>query len=298
MNYLNESDQELFYKIHKNLMLFANQKENIVDSFDTVDDWFAGDSDFLGQIGELRKHVYTDPKYIDKFIKQNPIGFSSDELELAGNWKNAVFGSFTLFRHLKKHSIFVQDEARCVYGVLGVSSPLEDIIPKSRLPLMCDTAIIPFKNRIVFDGLLTYRNIYFGGNIKRRITTLYNEIKAQYGITTNLEKAAGNHSTQQERDTGMLKYYLKTMNNWDEYNEEAWELAQKNEANMICYNREIGRLYTKRIKKSMKKNGITGLHVAVYHDCVVGIAKSKKEVETIAKRHVPEKLESLHFFKV
>ena len=46
--------------------------------------------------------------------------------------------------------------------------------------------LLPFKDRIVYDGLLASHNIVFGGGIKRRLNDSYREAKARQGVITAL----------------------------------------------------------------------------------------------------------------
>jgi hypothetical protein len=204
-----------------------------------------------------------------------------------------------MFRHLKKYTIFLHEQDEFAYGVRGISDPFEDYVPNYALPLLIKTAILPFKGTIIYDGLFQSYSIMFGGGIKRSLTDTYNQSKARYGIITTLdEEDATALSNQEDEDKRMIEFYLKNQRNIDEYADEAWRLAKKSKANMQCYNIGLGKFYARSMKKSMKSQGITGLHVSVFRDCVVGVAKTPKELEKICKQNVPDKLADLYSFKV
>lgn len=55
-----------------------------------------------------------------------------------------------------------------------------------RWRLNSETVLLPFKDRIVYDGLLSGYNISFGGGIKRMLNDSYRRAKERQGIVTSL----------------------------------------------------------------------------------------------------------------
>lgn len=299
MNYLNEEDRELFYKIHRRLLLFTNQTAKLGLPCKKPEDFIDLDNEGLSKVCQIRDHLFTHVELVDQFVEKNPFELSKDELELARGWELAVSGNFYMFRHLKKHTVFLHEGDDFAYGVIGISEPLEDYVPKYALPLLIKTAILPFKGVIIYDGIFQSYSITFGGGIKRSLTDTYNKSKARYGITTTLaEEDATALSNQEDEDKRMIEFYLQNQRNIEEYAGEAWQLAKKNKANMRCYNIALGKFYARSMKKLMKSQEITGLHVAMFRDCVVGVAKTPKEMEKLCKQNVPDKVEDLYSFKV
>ena len=95
-------------------------------------------------------------------------------------------GKFYIFRELKKYTVFLAAEGPTIaYGVLALSQPFEELIGP-HLPVLVETVLLPFKDKIVYDGLLTGYNITFGGGIRRSLNESFKEAKAQHGIVTSL----------------------------------------------------------------------------------------------------------------
>ena len=101
------------------------------------------------------------------------------------NGKNLLKGVFFIERLLKNHAIFIQEDK--VYGVLGLTQGLDKVTDYADLPLYVDAVLLPFKGKIVYDGLLNYRNTYFGGGIKRSLKEVYMRAKQNSRIIDNLE---------------------------------------------------------------------------------------------------------------
>ena len=106
---------------------------------------------------------------IEMFVDVNPFKFSGEEINIVLSWKHQVAGKFFVFRNLKKHTVFLADGGTPVaYGVVALTEPFEELIG-SYLPVYAETVLLPFKDKIVYDGLLGRYNIFFGGGIRRRL---------------------------------------------------------------------------------------------------------------------------------
>ena len=182
-NSLNENDQKLFYKIHKNLLLFVNQKTNLSKKFKSLNDW-GKYANFTDDVTVLRDCLFKQRGFINHFIEENPASFSEQELLVTKNWKNAIKGNFVILKHLKNHSIFLNDKH--AYGVIGLMEGIDEIIPKYHLPIFVETALIGFSGRIVYDGLFRTSNVIMGNGYIRSFTEDYNSIKKEGGIITSL----------------------------------------------------------------------------------------------------------------
>ena len=134
----------------------------------------------------VRDALYAHRELLDEFVKGNPAKLSPDELEIIGTWKHAVVGQFFIFRYLSKYAIFLNtDSPKKAYGVLALADPFEELIGPY-LPRLIQTVLLPFKGKIIYDGLLSGHNITFGGGVKRRLHEEYKEAKETFGIITSL----------------------------------------------------------------------------------------------------------------
>ncbi|WP_339138202.1 MAG: hypothetical protein WGN25_08220 [Candidatus Electrothrix sp. GW3-4] len=121
-------------------------------------------------------------------MPKNPENFSKDELNIVAGWKEFIRGDFFIERFLKKHTIFILGEQ--VYGVHGLYDSFDEMIHRSHLPLFVNTVLLPFKGKIIYDGLLHGRNIYFGGGVKRDLKEVYMRAKQNNRIIVSLASDA------------------------------------------------------------------------------------------------------------
>ena len=102
------------------------------------------------------------------------------------SWRHLVHGKFYVFRELKKYTVFLStDKQPVAYGVLALSQPFEELVGPY-LPVLTQTVLLPFKDTIVYDGLLSSYRISFGPGIRRSLNESFKEAKARHGIVTSL----------------------------------------------------------------------------------------------------------------
>jgi hypothetical protein len=81
------------------------------------------------------------------------------------------------------------DRPPIAYGVLALSEPFEELVGPD-LPVLTQTVLLPFKDRIVYDAILTGYRISFGPGIRRSLNEEFKEAKATHGIVTTLPLSA------------------------------------------------------------------------------------------------------------
>ena len=159
-----------------------NQELKILPEIEDIEDLEYAD---IEEKVSIRNALYENIGLIDSFIKKNPDNFSDEKLLIVAGWSNYVGGDFYVERFLKKFSVLIQGET--VYAVLGLQQPLSDLIPKSRLPLYINTYLLPFKGKIIYDGLFGSSNFYFGSGIKGDLRETYMRAKQNQRIIDTLE---------------------------------------------------------------------------------------------------------------
>src|SRR5688500_4332691 len=150
---------ERFYRIWKPLLLFVNRRRRLVPEMlnmkaDDPGPWRVPDAH------KLRTALWADDALRNEFIADNPGGLSADDLEIVRSWGDRLGGTFYVLRQLRKHALFLPDKGRTVYGVLGLASTIEEVVPF--LPCYVQAVLLPWEDRIVYDSLLAPYNVTFG----------------------------------------------------------------------------------------------------------------------------------------
>jgi hypothetical protein len=181
---LSAENGHLFYKLYPALMCYTNQRLKVVDKM------AAGFEEYLAIPGELRLRVrdtlFSHRELIDEFVRKNPNGLTLTELSIVASWKQAVVGTFYIFRYFKDYTVFLDDrKPPRVYGVIAIADPLEELLGPA-LPVLTPAVLLPFNGKIVYDGLLSPYQVIFGPNIQKRLSDAYKEAKDNYGIIRSL----------------------------------------------------------------------------------------------------------------
>jgi hypothetical protein len=176
---------KLFYDLYAALLSFVNWKlkvslEQFVDS--------AGYTRTPPETRVvIRDALFEHRELIDEFVTENPAKLKADELEIVGTWMYALPGKFYIFCYLKKYTVFLTSggSPNKAYGVLGLADPMEEVIGPY-LPRLITTVLLPFKGKIIYDGLISGYNITFGGGMKRMLNEEYKQAKEAFGVITSL----------------------------------------------------------------------------------------------------------------
>ena len=175
---------KLFYDLYAALLSFVNEKTK------AIPEQFS-DSQGYTNLPPEKRHAVRDALFahqelLDEFLNENPANLPADELAIVASWKDAILGQFFIFRYLSKYTIFLStDSPKKAYGVLALADPFEELVGPY-LPRLIQTVLLPFKDKIIYDGLLSGHNITFGGGVKRRLNEEYREAKEAFGIITSL----------------------------------------------------------------------------------------------------------------
>lgn len=180
---LEPADNQLFFQLQLTLLLFANQRLHVIPGH------FASVRDLgklsLPDLVLIRDAVDADLGLIDSFVEENPARFAHDELEIVRSWRDRVSGDFYICRELAHYAVFLSaKEPAIAYGVLGLSQPIRTLAPD--LPIIVKTVLLPFKGRIIYDGLLDASSIALGSGAKRELNELLKAAKERHGIVTSL----------------------------------------------------------------------------------------------------------------
>jgi hypothetical protein len=181
---LSLNELKLFFKLQHTLMFYVNQRQKVLPQP------VASPDEFSRLPGEVRAKCHeallAQLDLIDSFVAENPAHLTNEELDIVRSWRHLVHGEFYVFRQLQKYAVFLTAKSPTVaYGVVALLDPLEDLLGP-HWPLLVRTVLLPFKGRIVYDGLMTRYSISFGPGIRRSLNESYQEAKAGRGIVTSL----------------------------------------------------------------------------------------------------------------
>ena len=186
---LSENDAKLFYRLMWPLQFFVNQRLELILNCPTLE---AYQNLKAEQKLKVRDALYENIKLVDEFVKENPEGFNDEELQIIQSWRKFVAGEFFIERYLAKHAILIKGQT--VYAVLGLFDPLEISIARQRLPTYIKTVLLPFRGRIIYDGLFQLHQIFFGSGLTSELKEKYLTAKQNNRIVESLDADTQNIS--------------------------------------------------------------------------------------------------------
>lgn len=174
----------MFFRLHRALMFFVNQRLGLIpDDLSGPDDY----AELPPEIQvKIRDAFLANTHLIESFVAENPAHLSEDEIDIVRSWRHLVYDKFFVLRDLAKYTVFLtRTDPAIAYGVLALSRPFEDMIGPN-LPVMTQTVLLPFRGKIIYDGLMNRFNVSFGPGIRRSLNESFKEAKARQGIVTSL----------------------------------------------------------------------------------------------------------------
>jgi len=184
---LAQSEIESFYKLWCTLIWSINQKHKIVPAFrKPVYGERINEKPFMA----IRPKLWENPQWIDEFLcEKESAELSESEREILKDWrKNFIKNKFIVIKHLAKYSIFMTfEEPSNIYGVLGISNPISEIVPYP-VPVMVNTVLLPFKDKIIYDSFIETYSITFGKGMRESIKESYENAKETIGIVEVIGK--------------------------------------------------------------------------------------------------------------
>ncbi len=150
---------------------------------------------------EVRDAFLRDVGLIDLFVEQNPFQMADEWLAIVRSWRNLVTGKFYLYRELKKHTVFLSSAKEPIaYGVMALTETFDELVGSYR-PILVDTVLMPFKDMVVYDGLLGIAGprITYGPGIRRMLNETYLQAKERFGIVTSLPVSPKPVASEEDR---------------------------------------------------------------------------------------------------
>lgn len=185
---LTPDDLDQFYQLHNTLMVFVNQRLQVIsDKVSTAQEY----GELAPQVRvKVRDALTENLGLIESFVAENPARLTADELDIVRSWQHLLAGKFYILRDLKNYTVFLSTSSPATaYGVVALFTPFEYMVGPY-LPVLVQAVLLPFKNRIVYDGLITSYNVTFGPGIRRNLNQDAKESKERNGIVTSLPLSA------------------------------------------------------------------------------------------------------------
>lgn len=109
---------------------------------------------------EIRTAWYDKPEVIDAFIQEYKEKIRPEDADIVQSWKNYVRGKFICAKYFAEYAAFYSLEHNVFFAVNGITEDFEDVV-ELKPPYVVATTLLPFKDKIIWDGLVMIGDITF-----------------------------------------------------------------------------------------------------------------------------------------
>ncbi|MBN1297524.1 hypothetical protein JXA80_12135 [bacterium] len=265
-------DMNLFFKLHPAFLYYANQRMGVVAGVDSLDRFMALP---FHDKNEIRNRARSQPELIRSFVRDNPAALNDVELAIVDSWRYALDGSFYVMRYDEDHAVFLDTGATPkAYGVTCLKKNFREIFGET-LPVYVKTILMPFKNRIIYDGFLFTYPVTFDPPIVQELEADLSAWVDRYGIITHLP-FIGETPAGAAEDT--LRYYLRSQRNRDVYAAETDALLAEHPGLKKAYLELSGRLDAREARGYFRELGIRDVWCAVLNGRILTSGKNREAV--------------------
>ena len=123
---------------------------------------------------DIKEYVAARSKLYDDSASFNSALKKAEEIDFVEPLKSAVHGEFVYLKKYKNGYVFKKLDTGIFYQVTALTSPLENLVHEYSI---IKTALLPFPNQLVCDGLISGGNTLLGKNLAKEIREAYWEAK-------------------------------------------------------------------------------------------------------------------------
>ncbi len=287
-------DASLFHRLYQSFLVYAAQQTGIAPDVRTPHDLPSLEQE---KIMKIRDQCHGSQGLLERFVQSNPFDFTPEEVEWVKLWRYHVNGTFTVVRVTKEGALFLDagKDARA-YLVQPLLSTFEELLP-FRPPVRVEAVLLPFKGRIVYDGLLRTYQIYFGGGMSRSIRAACDDAIVKYGLVRSIPYVPSGRA--EYTDEEKLLFHMKTKERREEHYEEIERMLRRNPGLLPLYQREVGRANSRRQIDALREAGVERARFAISGDVIVASGRTKDEVQKAVDAILPQdKRGAVYLFEV
>ena len=156
---LSKKEAKLFYKLYFGLLDFTNRKFNIRPNYKIYNQLGINPyeiSDIVEKFWEYKDAV------IIEFCMANPFKFNVDEIKMVQEFRKGFRDTFVIVEYDKEYTALMDMNTSKTYMIKGINSNIDEVIPYNQLPQITMTSIMPFNDKIIYDGLFMGYGVNFG----------------------------------------------------------------------------------------------------------------------------------------
>lgn len=178
---LTDIEYKTFLKIHIDFLFFVGQKSKIID--DTMNFKKFVDTDFSVKL-KCRDFFLDNKVILDDYLTTNFNKLTTEQISILTGFKKTITSDFVIFKCLTNNAIFIDTKDNKFYAVKALGDRFDHFF--ERFPVLVQTTLLPFKEKIVYDGFMKSQGIYFGQGMKSKMNEDYKKAKKNNNILSTI----------------------------------------------------------------------------------------------------------------
>ena len=178
---LSDIEYKTFLKTHIDLLFFVGQQGNFIAD-DVNFDQFV-DLDFSIKL-KCRDFLLDNKILLDDYITINFDHFTTEQISTLTGFKKMISSDFVIFKCLTNNAIFIDTKDNKFYAVKALGDSFDEFF--DRFPVLVRTTLLPYKDKIVYDGFIKPTGVYFGSGMTSTMKEDYKLAKMNNQILTTI----------------------------------------------------------------------------------------------------------------
>jgi hypothetical protein len=170
-----------YIEVHLRLLYFVGKSQNIISSDTDISQFMNLDQQIKMK---CRDKLNENIALIDEYFKASFDTLTTDQIKILEGFKKKKESDFIIFKCFAKHAILIDTTDNKMYAVKALSDGFDSFF--SEFPVVCHMTILPFKDKIIYDGFLNSKEFYFGKNPTMEMSMMYKQAKIDKTIITML----------------------------------------------------------------------------------------------------------------
>ena len=164
---LTDKEYKEFLRTHLDLLFYVGHKKNVLAKSITLTKFL--NLDFQIKF-KCRQTLFEDENLIDEYIDSNFDHLTTDQIKILVGLTN--------------YAIFIDTKDNRFYAVKALGDSFDKFF--ENFPVQITTTLIPYKDKIIYDGFIQSSGVYYGRNMTETMNEDYKNAKHNKEIQTSL----------------------------------------------------------------------------------------------------------------
>ena len=176
--HLSKNAANTFYKLYFALLEYTNNQYHINKNIKKI---YKQEEINPNELIEINQYLWDHKEVLDEFVSENPYHFDEEELSIINQFKSAVTGMFVIVGFEREYTKFLHEDGK-IFMVKGVRCDIDQIIDSDSIPIVVETTLLMFKDKIVYNSFFAQVDISLGADFKEQVLLDMNKAMTYYHL--------------------------------------------------------------------------------------------------------------------